>query len=246
MRVRAVATLLLLALPVTGCAGGRSAEGSTTVTVLAAASLTDAFTKMERAYEHSHPGIDLEFSFAGSPEVVSQVRQGAPASVVATADQETMAELSEHVNRRTVFARGTLVIVTAPGNPKHIDRLADLARDDVTLVLAAPEVPAGNYAREVLSDAGVRVRPSSEEQDVRAVLSRVRLGEADAGIVYASDAQVARDEVGVVPIRYQPSIRYPAAVVTDGPHPVAARTFVTWLDSERAQKILGNYGFARP
>lgn len=225
-----------------GCSGNDRAARA--VTVLAAASLTDAFTELGQVYEREH-GVALTLSFAGSQQVVAQVRSGAPAGVVATADRQSMTRLDPYVEQPTVFAHTALTIAVAPGNPEDIAGLADLAREDLTVVLAAPEVPAGRYARQALARAGLEVRPASQEPNVRAVLSRVRLGEADAGIVYAGDIEAADGAVESVAIAGDVGATYRAAVVSscDGD---AARGFVTWLTGERARAVLARHGFTAP
>jgi molybdate transport system substrate-binding protein len=230
--------------------GGAASAGSSpsTVTVLAAASLTGAFNEASAAYSKGHKDQTVKFSFAGSQELAAQVRQGAPADVVATADTKTMDGLADDVEAPRVFARNKLTIVVAPGNPKKIASLADLARGDLTVVLAGPTVPAGRYAREALGKAGVEVRPKSEETDVKAVLTRVRMGEADAGIVYTTDAGAAGNAVASVPIpdEFNVVASYPVAVVKDSRKPGPAKAFADWLLTPEAQDILRNYGFAAP
>jgi molybdate transport system substrate-binding protein len=239
-----------------GAAGARTAGdegdegdgGGTTLTVLAASSLTDAGPRLARAWARDHPEVRLRFSFAGSQELAAQVRAGVPADVLVTADQQTMRDLGDAVGPAEVVATNRLVIVVAPDNPERIERLAGLARDDVVVVLAAPEVPAGRYAREALREAGVRVRPASEEPTVRAVLTRVRLGEADAGLVYATDASAGGDEVATVrlPADAAPVARYPAAAVANAPDPAQAAAFVRWLGSTAAREQLSASGFGAP
>lgn len=245
---RLLACLAAVLLVVSGGCAGAQSGSRTTLTVLAASSLTDSFTELERAYERAHPGVDVRFSFAGSQQLAAQVRQGAPSDAIATADRRTMREISGHVRQPRVFAHNELVIAVAPGNPRHIDGLDDLSAPSVSIALAASEVPAGDYARKALRDAQVNVQPESLEPSVRATLTRVRLGEVDAGIVYASDAKAAGDEVTAVRIPEATNVRarYPAAVVSAGEHPHAARAFLDWLRSPNARETFRDTGFTVP
>ena len=226
-----VAALVLLA----AC----SPDDDETLTVFAAASLTDAFTAIGDRFEDEHPDIDVVFSFAGSQQLVAQVAEGADADVVATADQESMRALDL---RSTVFATNSLAIFVEPGNPLRIEALGDLARDDVTLVLAAPEVPAGRYAAAALEAAGVEATPKSFEENVKAVVTRVALGEADAGIAYVSDLLVAADDVESIsiPLTHNVVARYPFAAEPGDP---LAAAFVDLVLGEEGQLILLRHGF---
>jgi len=207
--------------------------------VFAASSLTNAFAAEAAAFTH-RTGQQTTFSFAGSQELVAQVQQGAPADVVATADLPTMRRLPGSASAR-VFARNRLVIVTPRGNPRHVEGLRDLARAGVVVVLAAPAVPAGRYAAQALAAAGVTVHPKSLEDNVRGVLTKVQLGEADAGIVYASDAKSATRDVTTIPIPGAPVASYPVLVL----HPAGA-AFAEFLLSAQGQAILARFGFLPP
>lgn len=243
-RTLVTAAVVFLAVACGGSAGSgtRSGGQSQEVTVFAASSLTDAFTDIGKAYESAHSGAKVTFSFAASSDLVQQVQQGAPADVVATASTTTMNELSRELAQpATPFARNTLVMVTEPGNPKHIASLADLARPGVVTVLAAEGVPAGDYARQALSDAHVTVHPKSLENNVRGVLTKVELGEADAGIVYVTDALVAGGKVDSLPVPDAPVATYPiGAVDREG------RAFVDFVLSGAGRQILARYGFLAP
>jgi molybdate transport system substrate-binding protein len=221
------------------------------VTVFAASSLVDAFRAIGDEMKKSNPSARLTFNFGSSSTLATQIASGAPADVFASADDVNMekivdANLTDGVP--SMFATNRLQIAVATGNPKRIAGLADLARPDVVLVLAAPTVPAGRYALEALGKAGVVAGPASQEVDVRAVLNKVALGEADAGIVYVTDVKSASGGVtGVdIPGQHQVVARYPAAVVKGSHHAPLAWRFVEYLGSPAGQGILAAYGFSKP
>ncbi|MFH9419484.1 molybdate ABC transporter substrate-binding protein [Streptomyces sp. NPDC017529] len=230
--------------------GGDSAgDRTTTVKVLAAASLTNVFAKAADAYHKEHPGITVKFSFAGSQQLAAQVNQDFPADALVTADTKTMDGLNGKTGTPRTIAKNRLVIATADGNPKHVKGLADLAAEKkLKVVLAAPAVPVGRYSKKVLDRQGVTVQPVSQEQDVRGVLSKVELGEADAGIVYATDAMTAPDKVDAVQIPDDQNAiaEYPAATLKVSRHAEEADAFVKWLGGAQAQKILRDAGFQKP
>ncbi|WP_030815720.1 molybdate ABC transporter substrate-binding protein [Streptomyces sp. NRRL S-337] len=254
----AVVTAALL-VPLAACGKddaktGKSAEksgGKTStapLTVLAASSLTDVFKKAGAAYEKDHPGTKVTFSFAGSQELAAQVKQGAPADALVTADSRTMDGLKADAGTPTVIAHNRLVIVTGEGNPKKVHTLKDLTDSKLKVVLAAPEVPVGRYGKQVLDAQKLKVAPVSQEPNVRAVLSKVELGEADAGLVYKTDAATAPKKVDAIdiPDKQNAVAAYPAATLKTSKHAAAAAAFVKWLSTPEAQKILQDAGFQKP
>ena len=221
------------------------------INVFAASSLTDAFTQVGDGFAKTNFRVRFVFNFGSSSTLATQITNGAPADIFASADETNMqktvdAKLAD--GTPTVFATNRLAIAVAPGNPKKIRSLADLARTDLLLVLAAPTVPAGRYALDALSKAGVTARPASQEVDVRAVLNKVSLGEADAGIVYVTDVKSAAGRVsGVdIPEEHQVLARYPIAVVKGSKNAQLAHGFVDYLLSPAAQGMLAELGFSKP
>lgn len=221
------------------------------VVVLAAASLTDAFEEVATLFEEANPDATVTYNFAGSQQLATQIVEGAPADVFASANQTQMdvaAEAGLVDGEPEVFTANLLEIAVEPGNPLGVEAVADLADPELTVVLAAPEVPAGQYAQELLTAQGLAVTPASLEVDVRAVLSRVALGEADAGIVYRSDVASAEGEVEgvVIPDDQNVPASYPIAALTEAPNPDGAAAFVDLVLSEEDQAVLEAYGFTAP
>ena len=220
--------------------------------VFAAASLTAPFEELAKAFEIRHPGSNLDLHFAGTPQLVLQVREGATADVFASADAANMQKLveaSQTAAAPQVFARNRLAIAVAKGNPHRIASLADLQqRPGLRVVLCGPEVPAGRYAREALAKAAVTVRSLSDEPSVRAIVSKVRLGEVDAGIVYATDTAHAVDLIGSVAIPDEHNVvtTYPIAMLKAGKSSMMAAQFVAFVLSADGQQILRSFGFQAP
>jgi molybdate transport system substrate-binding protein len=278
-RMAAVAAVLTAALPLAACgssdnaSGGNSSTGSTsgstsdgsgagkTLTVFAAASLTQSFTAIGKAFEAAHPGTTVRFSFGGSSDLVAQIQNGAPADVFASADLTQMKIAQDKgliASRPAVFARNRLVVIVPRNNPGHVYRVSDLGRPGVRLVLAAPQVPVGKYARAALAAmahdvafgphflARTMANVVSNETDVKAVVAKVVLGEADAGVVYVTDvtAQVApRVHTIAIPARFNQIAQYPIAVVKGSRNPALARTFVAYVLSPAGQSVLRRSGF---
>lgn len=240
---------LVACLALAACAEAGSADHApTAVPVFAASSLTAAFGHAQRAFEADRPGIDVVVSSGGSSTLAAQIVQGAPAAVFASADRTRMRVVADAglvAGRVRPLARNLLAIAVRPGNPLGIRGLGDLADPDVAVVLAAPHVPVGRYARRALRVAGVGLRPVSEELEVSAVVSKVALGEADAGIVYASDVETAGADVSGVAVPRARNVvaTYPIAVLRSAADPAGARAFTAFVLSPRGQRILTSHGF---
>ena len=231
-----------------------------TLTVYAAASLTDAFKELGKVLEGSRPGLTVQFNFAGSQQLALQIEQGAPADVFASADQRWMDYAKEKGlvdGESTVFARNRLVAIVPRANPARIGKLQDLARPGAKLVVAAEQVPAGKYSREALHnladapgfppeyDRRVLANVVSQEENVKAVVAKVQLGEADGGLVYRSDVTPAVAplvRVFEIPDPYNVIASYPIAVLTAAKNREAARLFVALVSSGAGQRALQQHG----
>lgn len=219
--------------------------------VFAASSLTDAFTAVGDAYTDAHPGTDLTFSFAASSELAGQIIEGAPADVFASADRPNMDKVVSSggvLGEPDLAVTNAMTIIVEDGNPLGIRSLADLSTPDVVVVLAAPEVPAGRYARDVLENAGVELSPRSFEKDVKSAVMKVALGEADAAIAFVTDGIAADDRVDSVAIPAEQNVRaeYPIAVLTESGAPETSREFVEFVLSDDGQAIMRRFGFRAP
>jgi molybdate transport system substrate-binding protein len=240
-----------------GCGGSSDTAGSGRkdppgkIVVLAASSLTDSFTALGKAFEAEHPGTTVSFSFAASSELATQVEQGAPADVFASASQATMAQVSDGGNtagKPVTFARNTLEIAVPAGNPAKVTGLADFAKKDLTIALCAPEVPCGAAADLVFAAAKVTPAPDTLEADVKATLAKVTLGEVDAALVYRTDVIAAGDKVEGIdfPEAAGAVNDYPIAVLKDARTSATAQAFVDLVLSAGGQKVLSEAGFQLP
>ncbi len=247
-RARLAAAAAALALVAGGCA---DAGDSPVLMVQAAASLQAPFEQLGGQFERTHPGIEVEFGFAGSSTLVEQIRQGAPADVVATADATTMdALVAAGLNGSdpVPFASNTLMIAVPAGNPADVTDLASLTRDGLALVLCAPQVPCGAAAARAQEAAGIELSPVSEEQSVTDVLNKVTTGEAEAGLVYRSDVTRAGDAVeGIeLPGALAAPNLYPIATVHGSARPELARAFVDLVTGPQGRRVLTDHGFGAP
>jgi molybdate transport system substrate-binding protein len=236
-----------------GSSGGTSTTSSTAsgnITVLAAASLTEAFTTLGHAFEAAHPGSRVVFSFGASSTLATQILQGAPADVFASAAAKNMDQVisGKAAAASSTFARNVMEIAVPPDNPAHITSVADLARPGVKVALCAAVVPCGTGARQVFTRAGVKVTPVTEEADVKSTLTKVELGEVDAGVVYVTDVRSAAGKVtGItVPADVNASTAYPIAALTGSKDPTLAKEFVDYVLSADGTAVLAAAGFAKP
>ncbi|EWS80567.1 molybdate-binding protein [Brachybacterium phenoliresistens] len=253
-RLLGAAGVIALALGAAACAGPRGTAGDaghSTLTVFAAASLTDVFEQVNADFEADHPGVRVVMTNAGSSDLVTQIDQGAPADVLATADERTMAraqELGLTAEDPRPFATNTLTIAVAPGNPRGITSLADLTDPDLAVVRCAAPVPCGAVADEVLADAGIPLVAVSEENSVTDVLGKVTSGQADAGLVYATD--VARSggaaEAVTIPGAAAHATVYPIAVTDRAEDPELAAAYREAVLGPEGRAALGDAGFGPP
>ncbi len=255
------ALALVLALVLAGCgsrapshpaaAGTGPGRVGGTVTVLAAASLTEVFTELGKDFEKAHPGSRVTFSFGGSSTLAQQILAGAPADVFAAASPATMKTVTDArlaAGTPVVFVRNQLVIAVPPGNPRHITSLADLARPGTRVALCAVAVPCGAAARTALAAGHVSLTPVTLEQDVKSALSKVELGEVDAALVYRTDARGAGGKVAAVefPESAQAINDYPIAALSGAPNRAGAAAFVAFVLSGTGRDALVRAGFQAP
>jgi molybdate transport system substrate-binding protein len=246
-----MAIALLAAIPACGDVDPATRTGETSITVSAASSLAAAFEQIGRDFEAADPGVSVTFNFDASSALATQIVEGAPADVFASADEANMTELTDEgfiAGEPEVFARNRLVIVTKPGNPEGIEGLADLATAG-TISLCGPEVPCGRYAQQALESAGVEILETSvtRGQNAGATLTAVSEGDAVAGIVYASDARGAGEAVTTVEIAEAEEVvaTYMIGVTTDA-DPDTAEAFVDWVLNDDGQAVLAEHGFLPP
>jgi molybdate transport system substrate-binding protein len=221
------------------------------ITVFAAASLKSTFTELGKRFEDANPGTKVNFNFGGSSDLVTQLTQGAPADVFASADTNNMTKAVDAglVHGDPVaFATNTLTIVTTPGNPKGITSFADLAEPGISVVVCAPQVPCGSATEKIEKSTGVTLSPVSEESAVTDVLGKVTSGQADAGLVYVTDAKGAGDAVTAIAFPESAGAvnSYPIATLTSSENVEAAQQFVDLVVSSEGRKALSEAGFTTP
>jgi molybdate transport system substrate-binding protein len=259
MRNRALLALPVAAvLALTACGGSSSPAArpsgsglSGTLNVFAAASLTDVFTDLGHRLEKDNPTLDVVFNFAGSPQLATQITQGAPADVFASANEAQMTVVTDaglQAGDPRIFTENVLEIAVPKGNPGKVTGLADFANPDLTLAVCAPDVPCGAAAKKVFEAAGVHAKPDTQEEDVKAALTKVQLGEVDAALVYATDVLAAGDRVEGIefPEAEKAINKYPICTLKAAPDPDAAKAFVDLVSSDEGQKALADAGFRAP
>jgi len=265
MRTRPLLGLLAAGTLLAGCGGSGSADDaggeaapatedsglSGTLTVFAAASLTDVFTGLGDDLMAANPDLGIRFNFAGSSALATQIVQGAPADVFASANQAQMAVVTDAdlgAGEPAVFTENVLEIAVPAGNPGDVTGLADFADADLALAVCADEVPCGAAAAQVFEAAGITAMPDTEEEDVRAALTKVQLGEVDAALVYASDVRSAGSDVEGIefPEAEEAVNEYPICALAEAPNPEAAQAFVDLVLSDEGQEALEGAGFRAP
>lgn len=229
-------------------ASNAASGGHTTLTVSAAASLTEAFDKIKTDFQKAHPGVTVKTNYGGSSSLAEQILNGAPADVFASANQKQMNKVvkaGDVTGKPTIFTHNTLEIAVPKGNPKHIRSFADLTKPGVRVVMCAAPVPCGSAVRKVEKAAHVTLHPKSEEQDVKSVLSKVRSRDADAGLVYVSDVATAGPQVqGVKFPQAKAAVnQYPVAVTKKSKHQKLAQQFIAMLTGKQGKKRLADAGF---
>lgn len=249
---KALALAAVVLLLAAGCGDDDASPGTgATLTVFAAASLTESFTQIGKDFEAANPGTKVTFNFAASSALANQINEAAPADVFAAASPATMKTVTDKGNADgtpATFVKNQLVIAVAKGNPKGIKGLADLTKPDIKVALCAEQVPCGAAAKKALTAADVKLTPVTYEQDVKAALSKAKLGEVDAALVYRTDAKAASADVeGIEFPESAGAINdYPIAVLAKAPNKTGARAFVQYVGTEQALKVLTDAGFQAP
>jgi molybdate transport system substrate-binding protein len=223
--------------------------GDTTITVLAASSLTGTFTELGKEFESEHSGVTVKFAFDSSATLAQQATQGAPADVLATADTTTMDSAeSAQASSPEVFATNVMVLATPASNPANVRSFSDLDKSSVTFVVCVPTAPCGKIAEALLDQDHITGKPVSQEVDVKSVLAKLTEGEADAGLVYTTDAVAAGDQVSSLPIpgSAQQITTYPIVTLDQSEHADLAQEFVDLVTGSTGQQVLQDAGFGKP
>lgn len=219
--------------------------------MFAAASLNKAFDKIGQQFEQRHPGVTMKFNYAGSSSLATSIKQGARADVFASANTKNMTAVTKEKlasGTPEVFAKNKLEIMVAKGNPMKITTVRDLSKPAVKVAVCAPAVPCGSYSKDVFDKANVTVKPVSEETSVSGVVTKVSLGEADAGVVYVTDVKAAGGKVTGVPIPANQNVvaDYPMVRLKDAQNGAASTAFMKYVDGQQGQQVLASYGFLPP
>lgn len=230
----------------TATAGADAITG--TVNVYAAASLKNAFTDLKATFEKANPDATVVLSFDGSAVLATQINQGAPADVFATADEANMDKIGDLASDPTSFATNTLVIITAPGNPQQVESLKDLTDPALKVAICAAEQPCGAASLKAEQAAGITITPVTQETSVSGVVTKVTSGQVDAGLVYVTDAKAAGDSVATVddPVFADILNVYPITTTAKSANPNGARAFVELVLGDEGQSVLDGYGFGAP
>jgi molybdate transport system substrate-binding protein len=242
----ALAVLIAAAQPVAA-----APKPSGEITVFAASSLTESFDAIAKQFKKKYPDVSVKFDYDASSNLATQINQGAPADVFASADRDN---LQKTIDAGTVtpppvvFAKNRLEIAVEKGNPKKIKGLADLQKSGLVVVLCADQVPCGKYAAQSLAMAGVTINPSSKEENAKATLSKVSIGEADASIVYVTDVKASKGAASGVEIADKQNViaTYPMGVAKESQNATAAKAWVQFVTSKDGQKTLRRFGFLPP
>ena len=256
MRRLTVIAAALAAVAAAGCSSSTSSPsaGSSpatgTITVFAAASLTESFTQLGKQFEATHPGDTVKFSFGPSSGLATQITSGAPADVFASAAPGNMDDVVSAGDAASPqnFAKNTMEVATPPDNPGNVESVKDLADDSVKVALCQPQVPCGVVAAEVFKNAGIKVKPVTLQPDVKSVLTQVETGNVDAGMVYVTDVQAAGSKVNgvTIPASDNASTLYPIATINSSKHKSIAQAFMNYVLSPAGQQVLKAAGFESP
>lgn len=257
---RIVCVVALGALALAGCtssangagdpstSGSRAATLSGSITVDAASSLTEAFTSIEASFEKAHPGTTVNINYGASSDLQTQIQQGAPVQVFASASEKNMTALGPQAVKPTDFVKNTLEIAVPPNNPGNVTSVADLAKPGVKVAVCESAVPCGVVAAQVFTNAKITVHPKASLADVKSTLAAVESGEVDAGLVYVTDVRAAGDKVkGItIPADVNASTTYPISVLEGAQNAALAQAFVDYVLSDAGQAVLTQDGFVLP